>query len=725
MIFDDFIKIGIKLTIKDGKKKVIGMPKKWTEVTSSRYANEENFAILTGKVNDIIVVDLDNKNDFPGKEWFELNFFKLDVGLTNTIVTSTVSGGYHVYFKYSEKVQNRNNYLDKNIDILVNNKCVYEGKGYKVISNTKKIMVLSDEQVKLLNQRKTESSEETFEKIKKIVSNNNSIVKSNDNKWCINQPRILKKINKHIPTDLARVWDVELKNDCLICVPHGNKCIISNHTHSTENHCSVFVNKDGTVVKNCFSCGSEMIPGSAARTIQREFKLVLELQKEEDNIFCRLKDDMLDIGYENEFKRDEDGNVYKKVKPYAYVFYKEYKGFLNEYFGGDREFERNPNNIDNLIKFLKDYDNPKFPFIRPDKRYIGFRNGVLDTERVEFIKEEDCDGTIVVKKYLDVEYSGETETPLFDSILDYQLSERKDAEEIKKFVYFCLGRLFGIRDKYDFTLYLMGEAGCGKSLVIDVMKQFFRDIGAVSSTFEKTFGLAYLYKKDIIVCDDLPKDFSKVMPQTVFQSCISGGEVSIAIKGGDAKTIKWEVPLLFAGNYNPDYVDKGQISRRILTLNFSKIVRKGDVNTGLYKQIIETELDRIALKSLKMYNEELADHSFKSIWSFCPEYFREKQEELKKDRNPLYKFLVEKCEYQKGNIVPISEIREEFKEWLGGGRVSELDNGTFYQVNEEYNIKIVKLCKRCEREAGDGCCEEYSSKERVSKKIVYNIKIVR
>jgi hypothetical protein len=99
------------------------------------------------------------------------------------------------------------------------------------------------------------------------------------------------------------------------------------------------------------------------------------------------------------------------------------------------------------------------------------------------------------------------------------------------------------------------------------------------------------------------------------------------------------------------------------------------------------------------------------------------QEELKKDINPLYKFLVEKCEYKKGNMVPISEIREEFQEWLGGGRVKQLDNGTFYQVNEEYKIKIVKLCKQCEKEAGDGCCKEYSSKERVSKKIVYNIKI--
>jgi phage/plasmid-associated DNA primase len=64
------------------------------------------------------------------------------------------------------------------------------------------------------------------------------------------------------------------------------------------------------------------------------------------------------------------------------------------------------------------------------------------------------------------------------------------------------------------------------------------------------------------------------------QTCISRGELSIALKGGAAKTVKWEAPLLFAGNYNPDYVDKGQISRRILTFEFANIVSDNKKDTG-------------------------------------------------------------------------------------------------------------------------------------------------
>jgi hypothetical protein len=120
---------------------------------------------------------------------------------------------------------------------------------------------------------------------------------------------------------------------------------------------------------------------------------------------------MLDIAYDQEFKSEVNGDVYKKVKSYAYTFYMEPKKFLNTIFGGDKEFERHHNNMDNLIKFMKDFDNPQFSFIEANKRYLGFNNGVLDTESSEFIPEEKCTSKNMCKQYLDVPFSGETDTP--------------------------------------------------------------------------------------------------------------------------------------------------------------------------------------------------------------------------------------------------------------------------------------------------------------------------
>jgi hypothetical protein len=112
----------------------------------------------------------------------------------------------------------------------------------------------------------------------------------------------------------------------------------------------------------------------------------------------------------------------------------------------------------------------------------------------------------------------------------------------------------------------------------------------------------------------------------------------------------------------------------------------------------------------------------RGIWSICPEYFRENQEELKKDRNPLYKFLTEKSRYKKDNIVPISEIRDIFSDWLGK-RVGKLDNGTFTQVNEQYLIEQRNICNHCSYEAFKGCCYNYKSSERTSIKVVRNIEL--
>lgn len=710
--FSDFVKIGVNIAVDNhGKKKVSSLPKKWQELTSSIYNNELNYAVLAGQINDIIVVDLDNKGDFPGKKWFEDNFFNLESN-NETLVTSTISGGYHVYFKYNSQVINKNNYLNLNIDILSNKKCVYEGYRYDIISNTTTIKQLTESDIKLLTLRKLAKQED----IAKTVT---MMKEMNMEEIVISNPRTLRTINKQMSTDALRKWSISL-NDVgnIKCVPFGPDCIVDvTKKHSHDEHCALFVNSSGHCCTNCYSDGEVILDKMRSKILQREMNLVVSLQNDELNVFARLKEYMLEIAKENGYTRDKNGNVYSRVKPYAYVYKCEYNEFVSDILEGDKDFERNPKNMGLFMTFLKEFKSKDFPFLNPNKRYLGFKNGMLDTETCIFIPEEKCDGSIVVKKYLDIEFSGETETPLFDSIFDYQLTTESDREDIKRFVYFSLGRLFGIRDKYDFTLFLMGEAGCGKSLVIDVMKMFFRDIGGVSSTFEKTFGLAYLYKKDIIVCDDLPREFSKIMPQTIFQSCISGGEMSIAIKGGDAKTIKWGVPLLFAGNYNPDYVDKGQISRRVLTFEFNRIVPDDEKDTGLYDKIMNSELDKIALKCITEYNRVLNSKKTSSVWTLCPEYFKLNQEELKKDRNPLYKFLVENTECRMGEYVEVSYLRELSK-------VSKLDKGVLKQVCKWYDVKKMNICKHCNKIASLKCCENGNNKDRRTVYIVMNMVIL-
>ena len=95
---------------------------------------------------------------------------------------------------------------------------------------------------------------------------------------------------------------------------------------------------------------------------------------------------------------------------------------------------------------------------------------------------------------------------------------------------------------------------------------------------------------------DLPTHFSKIINQSDFQSMSSGETVSIARKNKTAISDgNWTAPLVFAGNYLPDYNDNsGSVSRRLCVFLFSQLIESR--NTMLKKEIIESELVTIIVR---------------------------------------------------------------------------------------------------------------------------------
>ena len=155
--------------------------------------------------------------------------------------------------------------------------------------------------------------------------------------------------------------------------------------------------------------------------------------------------------------------------------------------------------------------------------------------------------------------------------------------------------------------------------------------------------------------------------------------------------------------------------------NFEKTVR--DPDSTLKDRILKTELPAFVNKCLLYYRDFLATSSTRDIWGRCPEYFLDQQQELKIERNPLYKFLLENTRYVEGNVTSLEEVRLNFSRWLGTN-VKSLDNGTFGQVNKEYVVDTVKTCKFCEKEHKKGCCDAYSRTGRTMKKMVRNFALV-
>jgi phage/plasmid-associated DNA primase len=91
------------------KKKPIGMPSKWTDVINKTnykdYINNTHKAmcLLTGKINDLTIIDFDNKDVYKLalEQYPELKTYR-------TIQTKR---GYHIYCKYNSDIKTRSNAL--------------------------------------------------------------------------------------------------------------------------------------------------------------------------------------------------------------------------------------------------------------------------------------------------------------------------------------------------------------------------------------------------------------------------------------------------------------------------------------------------------------------------------------------------------------------------------------------------------------------------------------
>jgi hypothetical protein len=102
---------------------------------------------------------------------------------------------------------------------------------------------------------------------------------------------------------------------------------------------------------------------------------------------------------------------------------------------------------------------------------------------------------------------------------------------------------------------------------------------------------------------------------------------------------------------------------------------------------------------------------------------KEQQDGLQIERNPLYKFLIEKTRYKEGNVVMIKTFKELFGKYINK-KIRNLDNGTFYQVNPNYFIERIKVCKHCYNPSRKGCCSKYSQNDRTHRVCVHNIEVI-
>ena len=329
----------------------------------------------------------------------------------------------------------------------------------------------------------------------------------------------------------------------------------------------------------------------------------------------------------------------------------EMEEWINQRLLNDRVFKER-NYLPDLIKWFTQNDHKHFRIIsehRSDRYLVAFNNGVyVDLKTMQAITladfEQQHGRQPVTFHWYDVPYTenlASSETPSWNKLISTQFGE---FERLTEFFEVMVGRLlFPVKmfDNWQIMIMLIGDANTGKSTIIDAILKLFPKgtVAPITANQEAVFGLQDLNKKRLVVCPDIPQHLSKIFPQTIFQSLVSGDPVSIPQKNKTALKIdSWPTPLLFAGNYWPDYTDNsGSISRRYAAFALRVLVQ--DRDTQLLQKL-EQEVPSILLRCVGRYHEQIAKDVDKiDIWKQMPQALIDMQEEVKEETSPLFRFL--------------------------------------------------------------------------------------
>lgn len=337
-----------------------------------------------------------------------------------------------------------------------------------------------------------------------------------------------------------------------------------------------------------------------------------------------------------------------------------------------------------------DHTRPYFPEVKCNRTVFAFANGTYMTwvdaqaEGCDYFDRfvpYNKDGTsplpesVIAANYFPVDLGFEEwakvdwrdiPTPTLDKVLDTQ----GFGPDVKAWLCALIGRLLhNVKDHDNWQIipFLKGIGGSGKSTLInDCVGMFYGPtyIGILSNNVQPAFALAKVYvdNKLIFCAPEIKSDWR--LEQAEFQSMVTGELMTINIKNQTAADVQWKVPGILGGNEVPGWVDNsGSIARRVAIFDFAKAVPKDKTDTRL-KEKLKGEMGAILMKCTRAYQEAVAKVGQDNVWNHLPQYFEERQTELRIACNSLEHFIAGTPDLKKGagQFMPLDEFWREYRE---------------------------------------------------------------
>jgi phage/plasmid-associated DNA primase len=375
----------------------------------------------------------------------------------------------------------------------------------------------------------------------------------------------------------------------------------------------------------------------------------------------------------------------------------------------------------------------EFSNIVYNKDYLAFKNGSLNIQTMEFIKNEDIniDNQIIARHFINNDFNiNNTDTPLMDSVIYYQLPNK----EIVDIFYALIGRLFfDVKsDGWDVIPYIHGLPSTFKSGTLNVISACFRigAIGSIGSTQEQIFGLDNLQDKELIIAPDCPENMADFLKEDIIKSMGSGELCNIPRKNKKASSMNWKTPTFMTGNYSFKYKDGGgALMKRIALYRFFNVVI--NENFDMQSLIIKNELPQFINKCLKLYHEYRNNHN-STFYNWAPEYFKENEHINNFETSPLLQFMsnienkdkygnIYRFNYNEKYETEYSKFQNWYQNWCKYTGIGTSKINDSILMKENLKIKNVHVCKSCRRKYEKGCCPKSNRNNRTTKKIITGV----
>jgi Family of unknown function (DUF5906) len=730
-------------------KKVPALPG-WTQITpeqsqgllaTKKFDGHRFFLFLTGDETGLFVIDIDRKNpdrpDHQGKidgvEAFEMWCGPIDT--PDTFTSQSIGGGYHKVYRLTEKLAKciKNGLAAEDVlcEILHNKRGFMFGEGCKMIH-------------RMLPQPPPEA-------VSNLIINNyiNTQVNIGQVNTTVIQEGALPSeasVNAVLGYDVG--WKMTQEGeDTYMLVPEMHPCCVEpqvRHTH--KGHSCVYVHRNA-VVLNCFSHGKRVLVGEASKRLRALFFQYKGPVKEG---VTELVDALLAMASEELLAR-EKGMVLKRINRVVPVYeaLSPYDAFLTARLANNPQLKAFPRRFNDLLVYMARVEDAAFPFVKRDRTYLGFRNGMLNLVSGELEYYGNLPPGVSPRHYIDqVCQFDDLETPLFDRIFRYQLDTGDPAESQAVYTVLLglIGRLFyavGEHDSFDVMPFVVGDTNTGKSTLVDIVSAMFApgSVGVVDSSHETIFGLQAMHDKELIVAPEMPDNMAHQLASDKFKKMVCGEAVAVPIKHAAAETVRWQVPMLMCGNDYPRYRDeRGSVSKRLAIFSFTRYVPTQD--SSLKHRILTEELSKLVVKCLLAYRRLLEHTGTEGFWTRCPASLKENTSSMHETTDYVHMFLtlgpgdnswydrVAGCRkvlyfvQQPGHSLWMEEFKKKFSDYMrfrhpqAKYRWSK-DYSAFKRLG--YVVERRHMCRACKRPATRACCENYGHANRSHVDVIMNI----